>query len=86
MLSLACALIFRRGPLFRILGIAVVTQTGEEASRLRMLGRSLIAWSPVLFSVLLVKFMPITDRTSAAPFATLGLLVGGLAIASLCMR
>ncbi|MBL9180233.1 MAG: hypothetical protein JNM65_19380, partial [Verrucomicrobiaceae bacterium] len=46
----------------------------------------LIAWSPVLFSVLLVKFMPITDRTSAAPFATLGLLVGGLAIASLCMR
>lgn len=85
-LSLACALIFRRGPLFRILGIAVVTQTGEEASRLRMLGRGLIAWSPVLFSVLLVKFMPITDRTSAAPFATLGLLVGGLAIASLCMR
>lgn len=85
-LSLACALIFRRGPLFRILGIAVVTQTGEEASRLRMLGRGLIAWSPVLFSVLLVKFMPITDRTSAAPYAALSLLVAAFAIGSLCLR
>lgn len=85
-LSLACALVFRRGPLFRILGIAVVTQTGEEASRLRMLGRGLIAWSPVLFSALLVKPMSITENTSAAPFIMLGLLVAGLAIGSLCMR
>jgi len=85
-LSLICALFFRRGPLFRILGIAVVTQTGGEAARLRMLGRGLIAWSPVLFSALLMKYMPITDRTSAAPFAMLGLLVAALAIGSLCQR
>jgi len=85
-LSLVCALIFRRGPLFRIPGIAAVTQTGGEAERLRMLGRSLVAWSPVLFSALLVKYMPITHRISAAPFAMLGLLVAALAIGSLCQR
>jgi uncharacterized RDD family membrane protein YckC len=85
-LSLACALIFRRGPLFRILGIAVVTQSGAEASRLRMLGRGLIAWSPVLFGAVLLKLMPINDRTPLAPFIMLALLATGLAIASLCQR
>ena len=47
-LSLFCAIAFRGGLVMRILGIAVVTNKGTDASRLRMLWRSLIAWSPIL--------------------------------------
>ena len=38
----------------RALGIAVVTRTGEEASRLRALGRGLVAWSPFIAILLFV--------------------------------
>lgn len=47
-LSLFCAIAFRGGLVMRILGIAVVTNQGVDASRLHMLWRSLIAWSPIL--------------------------------------
>jgi hypothetical protein len=47
-LSLLCALAFRGGLLLRLLGIGVVTRSGADASRLRMLWRACIAWSPVL--------------------------------------
>ena len=38
-----------RGPLLiRLLGLAVVTRDGRQASRLRAVGRSALAWSPTL--------------------------------------
>jgi hypothetical protein len=46
--ALAAALFFRGGVLLRLLGLAVVRQDGERASRLRVLWRGLIAWSPFL--------------------------------------
>jgi len=48
--SVFCALAFRGGPLLRLLGIAIVTRTGARASRWRVFGRSLIAWSPCLLA------------------------------------
>lgn len=59
-LSLFCAVAFRGGLMMRILGIAVVTNAGADASRFRMLWRSLIAWSSVLLTPVLFMF--------AAPF------------------
>ena len=38
--------IFRGGPLTYLFGIAIVTRTGERASRLRLLGRGLLLWLP----------------------------------------
>ena len=45
MLSAVC---FRGGWFLRLLGIAVVTRNGEEASHMRALWRATIAWSPAL--------------------------------------
>jgi predicted anti-sigma-YlaC factor YlaD len=44
--ALATALLFRGGLLLRLLGLAVVRRDGERASRLRVLWRGVIAWSP----------------------------------------
>jgi serine/threonine protein kinase len=48
LLSLFCSLAFRGGLLMRFLGIAVVTPNGADVSRLRMLWRAFVAWSPLL--------------------------------------
>ncbi len=64
-LSLFCAVAFRGGLMMRILGIAVVTNEGADASRLRMLGRSLIAWSPILLTPILLMFAsPLMEKAS----------------------
>lgn len=90
-LSLVCALIFRRGPLFRILGIDVVTRDGAEASRLRMLGRNLIAWSPTLFLVFMVwlvgrRGIRPDDDSFMSVMLSLGILVAALVIGSLSQK
>jgi serine/threonine protein kinase len=47
LLSLASALLFRRGLVMRTLGVEIVTVQGWLASRGRTFWRSVIAWSPV---------------------------------------
>lgn len=56
-LSLFCAVAFRGGLMMRLLAIAVVKEDGTDASRLRMLWRSLIAWSPILLTPVLLMFL-----------------------------
>lgn len=56
-LSLFCAVVFRGGLMMRVLGIAVVRDDGSNASRLRMLWRSLIAWSPILLTPVALMFL-----------------------------
>jgi hypothetical protein len=46
--ALAAALLFRGGVVLRLLGLAIVRRDGERASRMRLLWRGLIAWSPFL--------------------------------------
>jgi uncharacterized RDD family membrane protein YckC len=55
-LGLLSALLFRGGLVLRLLGIAVVTSSGSEVSRLRALWRSVIAWSPCTASVVITPF------------------------------
>ena len=53
--SLIGALLFRGGLLIYVFGVAVVNRDGTTASRLRVLWRSLVTWSPlVLMPVILV--------------------------------
>jgi hypothetical protein len=66
--------IFRGGWLMRALGIAVVVDSGQEASRVRTLWRGVVAWSavPVLFYIVEAKTMMFVDFWSEArthPFA-----------------
>ncbi|MFN0077324.1 MAG: protein kinase domain-containing protein [Prosthecobacter sp.] len=85
--SLVCALVFRCGPLFRVLGIAVVTRDGAEASRPRMLGRACIAWSPVLISALMIQLAnPDIFEASLPQYAAQAALIVILVIASLALR
>ena len=86
-LSLLCAVAFRGGMLMHMLGIAVVTARGRQATRLRMLWRALIAWSPVICTALVLKFSD--GRSPAAitaPIITLLSLTAALAIVSLIPR
>jgi hypothetical protein len=50
------AVIFRGGLVFRLLGVGVVTASGEEASRVRAFVRATIAWSPFVIVGLAVFF------------------------------
>ena len=76
------AWIFRGGWLLRALGIAVITNRGDEASRLRTLWRGLVAWSPAVaaaYGVMhasLRSSLPATTRDYAA--MTLAVVMGAL--------
>lgn len=46
LIDLGCAMIFGEGLFLRLLGVASVKRNGKKASRLRVLGRTLLVWSP----------------------------------------
>jgi hypothetical protein len=56
-LSLACALLFRGGLAFFILGIAVVRRDGSRASRPRVFWRGLAAWLPLLALLIPLRWL-----------------------------
>ena len=57
LLDLGCVVMLGEGLYLRLLGVAVVTREGRRASRLRLLGRALMAWSPGAVGVLLALAM-----------------------------
>ena len=82
--ALLAALIFRGGLVLLGLGLAVAKRDGTRASRLRVFGRGLVAWFPVLLApVLLGILSPMTGTIWAA--ALLSALVVGLAGLSLAL-
>jgi hypothetical protein len=52
--ALLAALLFRGGLVLRALRVAVVRRDGRDASRLRVLWRAVVAWSPVLLAPALI--------------------------------
>ncbi len=83
-LTLLCAVAFRGGLLLRVLGIAVVTDDGRDASRWRMLWRTFIAFSPFIAGV----FIAATTYTftDGVPSLYTAVLIGcGLAVWSLLL-
>jgi uncharacterized RDD family membrane protein YckC len=64
--SLLCAIAFRGGALLRVLGIAVVTRTGADASRLRVLWRAIVAWSPGVIGAIGASYLVLIVPMPAA--------------------
>jgi len=82
--SLLCALLFRGGFAWGTLGLAVVTKSGAPASRWRIFGRNLIAWSPALAWSVITLWLPIAAATSSM-WCFLA-AYGGLALWSLWLQ
>lgn len=84
LLSLFCALAFRGGLLMRLFGIGVVRADGSDASRLRMLWRSVVAWSPVLFGGLalwmLTPLISVPTAMSIVAIFAAGLVIWSAAL------
>ncbi|MBI5383422.1 MAG: protein kinase [Verrucomicrobia bacterium] len=53
LLDFGCVLVLGEGLFLRLLGVATVTRNGHRASRFRLLGRTLLAWSPCAVGVAL---------------------------------
>jgi uncharacterized RDD family membrane protein YckC len=53
LLDLGCVLILGEGLFLRLLGIATVNRNGNKASRLRVLWRTIVAWSPCVVGAIL---------------------------------
>jgi hypothetical protein len=51
LLDFGCVLILGEGLFLRLLDVATVNRRGEKASRLRLLGRTILAWSPCALGV-----------------------------------
>jgi hypothetical protein len=52
--------------LLRLLGIAVVTRTGADAYRLRVLWRAIVAWSPCVIGGIGTSFLALIVPMPAA--------------------
>jgi tRNA A-37 threonylcarbamoyl transferase component Bud32 len=74
--ALVTALVFRGG-LMRAMGLELVTASGRPASRVRVLARTVIAWAPIIVTVIMQMIRSPTDL-AAAP-ALLLLLAGAIA-------
>ena len=70
-----------RGGLMRAMGLELVTADGRQASRLRVLVRTAVTWSPIFVVPIL---MPFVERAlpglAETPWWTLGILSGAIAI------
>ena len=76
--DLAVALILRQTMILRPFGMAVITRTGHEASRLRLLWRGLVAWFPLFLGALFL--LPLA-LCSSADYANYGYILLGILLA-----
>src|SRR5262249_7122679 len=75
-LGLLSGLLFRGGLVLRWLGIAVVTRSGAEVSRLRALWRSVIAWSPAAAAAVIAVLRIFSPSSDFLPFIVVPLAGG----------
>lgn len=73
LLSLAGALLFRGGLAIHLLGIAVVKGDGSRASRLRVFGRGLVTWSPILVLSIQLGWLTSVAMPSVQEMSRLGI-------------
>jgi eukaryotic-like serine/threonine-protein kinase len=81
--ALVAALLFRGGVVLLIAGVTYVRKDGVRASRLRLLWRAMVVWSPSLL-VFTVSMLAIVRHWTWQPWLALALL-GLLAAASLAL-
>jgi len=88
LLDLGCVLLLGEGLFLRLLGVATVKGNGDKASRLRLLARTILAWSPCavgapLSMALWLVWLPAAQARAPAMMWALGIftLLVGAAIA-----
>jgi hypothetical protein len=84
LLDVGCVLLLGEGLFLRLLGGATVNRNGDKASRLRLLGRTILAWGPCglgasLSLALWLTWLPGLETSAAAiwTFAIFMLLIAG---------
>jgi hypothetical protein len=78
--SVICALLFRGGLFMYVFGIAVVTQDGSRASRLRTFWRSLVTWSACVLLPLLIWLLSMSGlELTFSVYLVLALLIALIA-------
>jgi hypothetical protein len=70
--ALIAALLFRGGLVLLIAGVTFVRKDGQRASRLRLLWRAIVAWSPVLLAFVL-SILAISKQLNWGPWLALAL-------------
>jgi|CZKM01.1.fsa_nt_gi hypothetical protein len=80
--ALIAALLFRGGLVLLIAGVTFVRKDGQRASRLRLLWRAIVTWSPSLLAFIL-SIVAIGKQVNWAPWLTLALpgLLAALSVA-----
>jgi hypothetical protein len=59
LICIGCAALFRDGPLYRILGIAIVRPDGRNVSRLQAIARATLTWLPAIGGAVVIwVFLP----------------------------
>ena len=81
--AVVAALLFRGGVVLLIAGVTYVRKDGARASRLRLLWRAMVAWSPV-FPVFVVAVIALAKHWTWQPWLALALL-GLLAAVSVAL-
>ena len=71
--AVAAALLFRGGVVLLIAGVTYARKDGARASRLRLLWRAIVAWSP-LIPVFVVSILGLTKHLNWEPWLALGVL------------
>jgi serine/threonine protein kinase len=79
-LGLLSGLLFRGGLVLRWFGIAVVTTSGAEVSRLRALWRSVIAWSPAAAASVIAMLRLFSLSSDFLPLVIVPLALGFIGI------
>jgi hypothetical protein len=77
LIDLCCAVLLGEGLFMRLLGVATVNRRGEKASRLRVLARTILAWSPYIVgaSLSLALWMAWLPGVSGAPALMAALII-----------
>ena len=80
LLDFGCVLLLGDGLFLRLLGIATVNRNGEKASRLRLLGRTIVVWLPCIIGgtlsiALWVEWLPGITSAPALMMALTGFAV-----------
>ena len=79
-LALVANVVFRRG-LIRMMGLELVTADGRSASRLRVMARTALTWSPVLLVSFATRFAPrIPPGLTGTPWWMLAMVAGAVVV------
>ena len=64
-----------------MMGLELVTADGRSASRLRVLVRTALTWSPILVVPLVMRFVTPIPANLGQPWWMLGMIAGAIVIA-----